>query len=155
MSQFEVVLYEPEIPQNTGNIGRTCVATNARLHLVEPLGYKIEDKYLKRSGLDYWQHLDWHQHPNYAAWLNFKKEHCAKSQSYFLSSKAKKSLWDVEIKPNDIFVFGPETRGLPKPLLDENIENAVCLPQFGPVRSINLATAVAVVLYEARRQTGA
>lgn len=148
---FHVVLYEPEIPQNTGNIGRTCVGTQCMLHLIEPLGFEITDKNLKRSGLDYWPHLSWAQYKNFA---EFKAKKIADESRYFyFSTKAEKDYFDVEFRKGDVFIFGRETKGLPSELLSQHGAQALKIPQYGPVRSLNVATAVAIVLYEGLRQT--
>jgi tRNA (cytidine/uridine-2'-O-)-methyltransferase len=146
---FNVVLIEPEIPQNTGNIGRTCVGTNSKLHLVKPYGFEITDKNLKRAGLDYWPHLQWQEYESTNAWQSTLK---ADSRVFYFSTHAQKSYFDVQFKKGDIFVFGKETQGLPKDLLRREASRAVKIPQFGPIRGLNLATAVAIVLYEAIRQ---
>ncbi len=144
---FHVVLYHPEIPQNTGNIGRTCVATGSHLHLIEPLGFEITDKHLKRSGLDYWPHLTWRRHPTLEHWQEGHP-----GRTFYFSKKAERSFFDAQFQQGDAFLFGPETKGLPDSLLSENDALALRLPLFGPVRSLNLATAVAVALYEGLRQ---
>jgi tRNA (cytidine/uridine-2'-O-)-methyltransferase len=146
---FNVVLVEPEIPQNTGNVGRTCVALNTKLHLVAPLGFKITDRNLKRAGLDYWQHLWWTQHTNFESWENQVPD---PSRVFYFSTKAKKSLYDAQFKIGDWLVFGRETKGLPPELLRRNEGQTLQIPQLGPVRSLNMATAVAIALYEAFRQ---
>lgn len=144
---FHVVLYQPEIPQNTGNIGRTCVATGSHLHLIEPLGFEISDKHLKRSGLDYWPHLSWSRHAGLKEW---RDQH--EGAVYYFSKKAERPYWEVDFQKGDALVFGPETRGLPDDFLESHDAAALKLPLYGPVRSLNLATAVAVALYEGLRQ---
>ena len=144
-----IVLVEPEIPQNTGNIGRTCVGTNCELHIVGPTGFEITDANLKRAGLDYWQHLTWYLYPSYEEW--FKKVEDPKRVFYF-TTKVKKTYYDVKYQPGDWLVFGKETKGLPPEIIFANPEQAVTIPQPGPVRSLNLATSVAIAVYEAYRQ---
>lgn len=147
---FRIVLIEPEIPQNTGNIGRTCVATNCELHLVGKMGFEINDKNLKRAGLDYWPHLAWHQHSSYEDWWSLVED---KSRVFFFTTKVKKTFYEISYQPGDWFVFGKETKGLSPELISSNPNQAVTIPQLGPVRSLNLATAVAIVAYEGVRQT--
>ncbi len=145
---FNVVLIEPEIPPNTGNIGRLCMAAGARLHLVGPLGFSLDDRSLKRAGLDYWPELDLSQ------WQCFEELQTAADDSaafYFLTTKSDKAYWEVDFNDNDYIVFGPETRGLPQSLLEENESNALTIPQKKG-RSLNLATSVGIVLYESVRQ---
>jgi tRNA (cytidine/uridine-2'-O-)-methyltransferase len=146
---FNVVLFEPEIPQNTGNIGRTCVGTQSHLHLIEPLGFAITDKNLKRSGLDYWPDLSWSQHPNMESWSHSLVN---KDRVFYFSKKANISYFDVDFQKGDSFVFGRETKGLPEEMLKQNDAQALQIPLYGPIRSLNLATAVAIVLYEGLRQ---
>lgn len=146
---LHIVLIEPEIPNNTGNIGRTCVGTESSLHLVEPLGFEISDSKLKRAGLDYWGSLRLHRHKNLDAW---KSTIADWSRVFFFSTKATKSLYEVQFLPEDVLVFGKETKGLDPSLIDANLDRTLCIPQPGPVRSLNLATAVAIANYEALRQ---
>jgi len=146
---FNILLYEPEIPPNTGNIARLCLATNCRLFLKKPLGFSIKDKDLKRAGLDYWHKVD------IAVVDSLEEVHALLpgSNFYFFSTKAKKSYLDASFKKNDVLVFGPETRGLPQNLITDN-SSALTIPMFNKqVRSLNLATSVGIVLYEAIRQT--
>lgn len=147
---FRIVLVEPEIPQNTGNIGRTCVGTGAELHLIEPFGFEITDKNLKRAGLDYWQYLKWFKYPNFEAWQNTIEN---RDRVFFFSTKATKSYFDVNYQPGDYLVFGRETKGLPPEIVEKYPEQLVKIPQYGPVRSLNVATAAAIALYEGLRQT--
>ncbi|HPI39294.1 MAG TPA: tRNA (cytidine(34)-2'-O)-methyltransferase [Pseudobdellovibrionaceae bacterium] len=149
MSNFRVVLIEPEIPQNTGNIGRTCVATNSELHLVGPLGFEIDHKQLKRAGLDYWPHLKWFQYPNVESWLA-KVDN--PDRVFYFTTKSKLNYFQFQYQPGDWFVFGKETKGLPPEMLRCNSNHSVTIPQLGPVRSLNLATSVAIALYEGVRQ---
>lgn len=146
---FNIVLIEPEIPQNTGNIGRTCVGTHSELHLVGKMGFEITDKNLKRAGLDYWQHLKWTHHQEMEDWEKTLKD---PKRVFYFTTKAKKSYFDFDYKLGDSFVFGKETKGLPAELLQRNEDRCVTIPQFGPVRSLNVATAVSIALYEAIRQ---
>jgi tRNA (cytidine/uridine-2'-O-)-methyltransferase len=146
-NRLHVVLVEPEIPQNTGNIARTCAATGAVLHLIEPLGFEISDRYLKRAGLDYWQYLDLKIYPNL-------DEFFAKNQGnfYFLSTKAKNKYCDVKFKGETYLFFGKETKGLPEELLRKNASSALRLPMRESIRSLNLANSVAISVYEVLRQ---
>ncbi len=146
---FRIVLLEPEIPQNTGNIGRTCVGTGSELHLIEPFGFEITDKNLKRAGLDYWQYLTWFKHPNFESWKKMVENW---DRVFFFSTKAQKSYYDIEYKMGDSLVFGRETKGLPAELLAQYPEKFVTIPQYGPVRSLNVATAAAIAIYEGLRQ---
>lgn len=146
---FRIVLIEPEIPQNTGNIGRTCVATNCELHLVGKMGFEINDTNLKRAGLDYWVHLKWQQHKTYEDWWSQVEN---KERVFFFTTKVKKTFYEVKYQPGDWFVFGKETKGLDPAILQAHPEQALTIPQLGPVRSLNLATAVAIVAYEGVRQ---
>jgi tRNA (cytidine/uridine-2'-O-)-methyltransferase len=146
---FHVALIEPEIPQNTGNIGRTCVGTRADLHLVGKLGFNITDKNLKRAGLDYWQYLQWTHHAEFSDWERQVKD---PTRVFYFSTKAKKTYFDVEFQPGDWLVFGKETKGLDEDLLRRNPEQVLKIPILGPIRSLNVATAVTVVLYEGLRQ---
>lgn len=148
---FSVVLHEPEIPQNTGNIGRTCVATNSSLHLIEPFGFKINDSNLKRAGLDYWVHLDWHRHQNFEEWLKIVQN---PDRIFLFSTKATQLYTDVTYQPGDCLLFGKETKGLPPEILQKFPQQLVKIPHMGPVRSLNLATAVAIASYELIRQLG-
>lgn len=140
-------MVEPEIPQNTGNVARTCAATGARLHLVGPMGFKIDDKKLKRAGLDYWQYLDITYYENTEEF--FKKN---SGEFYFFTTKARRVYSDVSYPDNCYLFFGKETRGLPEELLLENRERCVRLPMIGDARSLNLSNTVAVAVYEALRQ---
>ena len=146
---FHIALIEPEIPQNTGNIGRTCVGTRADLHLVGKMGFEINDTQLKRAGLDYWQHLPWKHHKTMEEWNSQIK---SPERVFYFSSHAEKSYYDVDFQPGDWLVFGKETKGLDKDLLANNKATALKIPLLGPIRGLNLATAVAIVLYEAVRQ---
>ena len=147
---MHIVLYNPEIPQNTGNIARTCAATHSTLHLIKPLGFSVEDKYLKRAGLDYWNLLEFYIYEDFEALLQKYPEH----QMYFLSTKGEKKYSDVAYKPNDFLVFGCETKGLPESLLKRVYEDTIRIPMVEEARSLNLSNGVAIVLYEALRQNG-
>lgn len=147
---IEVILYEPEIPPNTGSVARMCAATETRLNLIEPLGFSLNDRYLKRAGLDYWPAVDLVVWPD---WPSFE-EAWSGPRLVFASARRGSPYHRFSFKPDDGLVFGPETRGCPPELLDRYPDQIVNIPIWGPVRSINLATAVGVVLYEAFRQTG-
>ena len=146
---LNIVLHEPEIPNNTGNIGRTCVGSNSRLHLVEPLGFDVSDKQLKRSGLDYWPDLDWLIHAN---WETCRKKISDPSRVWVLTTKTARPLYQAKFEPGDWMIFGRETRGLPVEILQEYDAKALTIPIYGPIRSYNLANAVAVATFEALRQ---
>src|SRR6267143_1194721 len=145
---FNVVLVEPEIPPNTGNIGRLCLATDSTLHLVKPLGFSIDDRTLKRAGLDYWKEVD------VQLWESFAelwRSHDGKARFFFLTTKSQRAYYDVNFLPGDYLVFGRETKGLPEPLLAAHPDDLLTIPMRG-TRSLNLATAVGIVLFEAMRQ---
>lgn len=145
---IHIVLVEPEIPQNTGNIARTCAATGCELHLVEPLGYKLEDKYLKRAGLDYWPLVKVHVHKDFAEVLSLYLD----APFYYASTKAPRSYAQVQY-PEDVFlVFGKESRGLPENLLERVYDRCIRIPMVEGARSLNLSNSVAIVAYEALRQ---
>jgi tRNA (cytidine/uridine-2'-O-)-methyltransferase len=146
---LHVVLLEPEIPPNTGNIGRLCLATGSVLHLIEPLGFSLEDKFLKRAGLDYWEHV---QVRRWSDWAAFVAGQPAGARLWLLTTKSERSYWDVRFETGDYLVFGRETRGLPEALLRENPERCLTIPMAEETRSLNLATAVGIVLYEGVRQ---
>ena len=145
---FNVVLVEPEIPPNTGNIGRLCLATGSTLHLVKPLGFSIDDRTLKRAGLDYWKEVD------VRLWDSFDdlvRSRDPDSRFFFLTTKSKRAYYDVHFRPGDFLVFGRETKGLPEPMLAAHPDDLLTIPMRG-TRSLNLATAVGIVLFEAMRQ---
>ncbi len=146
---FNIVLVEPEIPQNTGNIARTCAATGASLHLVEPMGFKIDDKQLKRAGLDYWHLLDIKYYTDINDFLNKNKG----ARMFFATTKARYAYSDIEYQDGDFLVFGKETKGLDEKLLLDNPQTCIRIPMIEGARSLNLANSVAVVLYEALRQS--
>ncbi|MDD7393437.1 MAG: tRNA (cytidine(34)-2'-O)-methyltransferase [Eubacteriales bacterium] len=150
MKHLNIVLVEPEIPQNTGNISRTCACTGASLHLVRPLGFSIDDAHLKRAGLDYWKYLDVTVHDSLEAFLDFAKG----KPMRLASTKAAKNHTEKDY-PNDCFIlFGKESRGLPENLLKEHYSDCVRIPMMGDLRSLNLSNSVAIVVYEALRQGG-
>ena len=147
---MNIVLLEPEMPANTGNIGRTCVATNSRLHLIEPLGFKLNEKMLKRAGLDYWDKLDVTVYSDYQDFLD--KNPGAKI--YMATTKAHKVDTEPEYEPDCYIMFGKESAGIPEEILLDNQENCVRIPMWGDIRSLNLSNSVSIVLYEALRQNG-
>ena len=148
-ANFKIVLVEPEIPQNTGNIGRTCVGTGSELHLIKPFGFEITDKNLKRAGLDYWQYLKWYTYENFEEWLKTVPDI---NRVFFFSTKASKSYYEIRYKPGDYLVFGRETKGLSTEIIETYKDQLIKIPQYGPVRSLNVATAAAIALYEGLRQ---
>jgi len=145
---FNVVLVEPEIPPNTGNIGRLCLATGSTLHLVKPLGFSLEDRQLRRAGLDYWDEVPLQLWDSFDA---LKRAQSAGSRYFFLTTKTQCPYYSVNFQDDDFIVFGRETKGLPHKLLAANADNCITIPMHG-TRSLNLATAVAIVLFEAVRQ---
>lgn len=145
---FNIVLVEPEIPQNTGNIARTCAATGARLHLVKPMGFEIDDKKLKRAGLDYWHMLDITYYENIDDFFEKNKN----GNFYFASTKSLYRHSDVNFKGNDYILFGKETKGLDEKLLKDNKDKCIRIPMIEGARSLNLSNSVAIVIYEALRQ---
>ena len=147
---MNIVLYEPEMPANTGNIGRTCVATNTKLHLIEPLGFKLSEKHLVRAGLDYWDKLDVTVYSDYQDFL--KRNPGAKI--YMATTMGEHVYTDGPYDPDVYIMFGPESRGIPEEILIENRENCIRIPMWGDIRSLNLSNSVAIVLYEALRQNG-
>jgi len=147
---LNIVLVEPEIPQNTGNISRTCGGCAATLHLVRPLGFSVDDKHLKRAGLDYWHMVDIKYYDSFEELVEQNKE----ARFFFCTTKAPKGYNEVEYIDNDFFVFGKETRGLPEELLKANFDQCIRIPMCPDFRSLNLSNAVAIILYEAERQLG-
>ncbi len=145
---MNIVLVEPEIPQNTGNIARTCAATGSKLHLIKPLGFSLSDKYLKRAGLDYWYLMEYVVYENLDEFFEKNPE----ANCYFASKKAARCYTDVEYKEDDFLVFGRESRGLDEKLLARVYDRSIRIPMIGEARSLNLSNSVAVVLYEALRQ---
>ena len=148
MAKLNIVLYEPEIPANTGNIGRTCVATGTRLHLIEPLGFKLNEKALKRAGMDYWSQLDVERYVNYEDFLQRNPG----AKIYMATTKAKKIYSEASYEPDCYIMFGKESAGIPEEILVEHPEECVRIPMIGETRSLNLSNSVAIVLYEALRQ---
>lgn len=149
---MHVVLVEPEIPPNTGNVARLCAATRTTLHLIEPFGFKLDDAQLKRAGMDYWQHVQWHRWKN---WTEFAAQVEQGANLWFIESGGAKRYTDVPFSRNDYLVFGRETAGLPKALLEQNRDRWLRIPMFNAdARSLNLSNCVSLVLYEALRQQG-
>ena len=145
---MHIVLYQPEIPANTGNIGRTCVATGTSLHLIEPLGFRLNEKELRRAGMDYWEHLDVTRYVNYA---EFQEKHPG-AKIWMATTKAKHTYTQVKYGPDDFLMFGRESAGIPEEILVENEENCIRIPMLPAIRSLNLSNSAAIVLYEALRQ---
>lgn len=145
---MNIVLMEPEIPYNTGNIGRSCVLTNTTLHLIKPLGFSLDEKQIKRSGLDYWELID------LKVWENYEELRAAYPESnfYFATTKTTQKYSDVKYNPNDFIVFGPESRGIPAEIREANKETCITIPMIKMGRSFNLSNSAAIVLYEALRQ---
>ncbi|HVU09115.1 MAG TPA: tRNA (cytidine(34)-2'-O)-methyltransferase [Verrucomicrobiae bacterium] len=149
---MNIVLLEPEIPPNTGNVARLCAATKSVLHLIEPFGFKLDDAQLKRAGMDYWQQVTWHRWKN---WNTFAEKNPAGAKLWFIESGGQKIYSNAKFAPNDFLIFGRETAGLPKKLLEENRERWLRIPMFNTQsRSLNLSNCVALVLFEALRQQG-
>jgi len=146
--ELNIVLHQPEIPQNTGNVGRSCLAVGAKLWLVRPLGFQLDEKQLRRAGLDYWQHLDVDVADHWEA----LEASLPPTTHWYFSKKAQQIYTDVEFQPGDSLVFGSETRGLPNTLLENRPERALRIPIYNPVRSLNLASAVAAAALEVQRQ---
>lgn len=145
---MNIVLYEPEIPYNTGNIGRTCVAANAKLHLIRPLGFSLEQKEIRRAGLDYWPKLDLAVYDDYADFV--RKNPSAKI--WYATTKAHQIYTEVSYKPDDFIMFGPESRGIPEEILVDHEDTCIRIPMYEDTRSLNLCNSAAIVLYEALRQ---
>jgi len=151
MYKINIVLHEPEIPQNTGNIARTCAATGASLHIIKPMGFEIDDRKLKRAGLDYWDKLDINYYESYSDFLHKRPE--AKENIFFFSTKAPQTYVDVKEYPENVFImFGKETKGIPEDILFENKERCVRLPMRDTIRSLNLSNSVAIAVYEILRR---
>ena len=149
---MNIVLVEPEIPPNTGNVARLCAATRTTLHLIEPFGFKLDDVALKRAGMDYWQHVEWHR---WANWTAFVAQLPPNEQLWFIESAGQKLYSEVSFLPDDFLVFGRETAGLPSQLLEQNRGQWLRIPMFNAqARSLNLSNCVALVLFEALRQQG-
>ena len=149
-NSVNIVLLEPEMPANTGNIGRTCVATGTRLHLIRPLGFQLNERMLKRAGLDYWDKLDLTVYDDYE---DFLARHPGE-RIYMATTKGRKVYTDVHYDPDAWILFGRESAGIPEEILVENQENCVRIPMWGDIRSLNLSNSVAIILYEALRQNG-
>lgn len=145
---MNIVLHEPEIPQNAGNIARTCAATQSALHLIKPLGFSVEDKYLKRAGLDYWNLLDIRYYENFDDFMSKNKE----AKIFMATTKSKQVYTEVKYEENDYIMFGKESAGIPEEILLNYKDTAVRIPMYGEARSLNLSNSVAIVLYEALRQ---
>jgi len=145
---FRIVLFQPEIPANTGNIGRLCVGANAELHIIKPMRFLLSDKYLKRAGLDYWKDLTLRFHNSLDDLLLTYPE----SNIFYCTTKSENNFYKRSFKAGDLFVFGPETRGIPESILKENWDKTITIPMSDKIRSINLANSVAIVLYEGIRQ---
>ncbi len=148
MATLNIILHEPEIPGNTGNIGRTCVATGTRLHLIEPLGFRLNDKTIKRAGMDYWDQLDV---TRYDDWNDFLERNPG-AKIYFATTKGKHVYSDVKFEPDCFIMFGKESAGIPEEILVKHPEQCIRIPMIGETRSLNLSNSVAIVLYEALRQ---
>lgn len=148
MTHIHIVLHEPEIPQNTGNIARTCAATGSSLHLIKPLGFSLNDKYMKRAGLDYWDKLDVHVYENYGDFISKNPN----AEIYYLSKKANKIYSEV-VYPDEVYLmFGKETKGIPEAILKANKERCLRMPMLPGLRSLNLSNTVAIATYEVLRQ---
>ena len=148
MAKLNIVLFEPEIPQNTGNIGRTCVATDTRLHLIEPLGFSLDEKALKRAGMDYWKDLDV---TTYVNWEDFCEKN-PDAKIYMATTKGQHVYTEVNYEPDCYIMFGKESAGIPEEILVQHPDNCIRIPMLSEIRSLNLSNSVAVVLYEALRQ---
>jgi len=147
---MNIILHQPEIPQNTGNIGRTCVATGTKLHLIEPLGFRLDEKAIKRAGMDYWQHLEVYRYVNFEEFL----EKNPGAKIWMATTKAKHTYSDVTFGEDDFIMFGKESAGIPEEILVDYEDTCIRIPMLPEIRSLNLSNSVAVVLYEALRQTG-
>ena len=145
---MNIVLHEPEIPANTGNIGRTCVATGTSLHLIKPFGFDISDKAVRRAGMDYWKELDLHVYENFEEFV----EKNPGARIYMATTKARKAYTEVEYKGNDFIMFGKESAGIPEEILVKYEKTSVRIPMIGEIRSLNLSNSVSIILYEALRQ---
>ncbi len=145
---LNIVLHEPEIPANTGNIGRTCVAANTRLHLIEPLGFRLDEKSLKRAGMDYWNQLDVTTYIDYGEFLSRNPD----AKLYMATTKAQKLYTEVSYEPDAYIMFGKESAGIPEEILVQHKEECIRIPMAGDIRSLNLSNSVSIVLYEALRQ---
>lgn len=149
---MNIVLINPEIPPNTGNIARLCAVTQSTLHLIEPFGFEMNDKDLKRAGMDYWQHLQWHRWPD---WVTFERQLPAGARLWMVECKGAQRYDQVAWQKDDYIVLGRETKGIPQPLLERYHDSWIRIPMFNPTsRSLNLSNCAALVLYEALRQSG-
>lgn len=146
---MNVVLFEPEIPGNTGNIGRSCVGTDSTLHLVGRLGFSLSDKYLKRSGLDYWKHVTLKTHES---WNTFLQTIPNRNLLYFLEKDGPRSFWETQFEPNCYLIFGSESKGFSTEIIENYSDRFIRIPMTGPIRSLNLSSSVAVAMYEVLRQ---
>jgi tRNA (cytidine/uridine-2'-O-)-methyltransferase len=153
--RLHIVLHQPEIPHNTGSVGRTCVAVAAKLWLVRPLGFRIDDYYLRRAGLDYWEHLEWEVVDDWAALSARLAEQSSQHRMWFFTKTATRTYTDAAFQPGDVLVFGSESNGLPPSLLEPNRDRALRIPIREQVRSLNLSNCVGIVAYEALRQWNA
>jgi tRNA (cytidine/uridine-2'-O-)-methyltransferase len=150
--KMHIVLLEPEIPPNTGNVARLCAATRSTLHLIEPFGFKLDDSQLRRAGMDYWQHVEWHRWKN---WNSFAEGLSKNARLWFVESNGPRLYTEAKFAADDYLVFGRETAGVPRQLLEEHREHWLRIPMFNPAaRSLNLSNCVALVLFEALRQGG-
>ncbi len=149
---MNIVLLEPEMPSNTGNIGRTCVATDTALHLIEPLGFTLNEKKIKRAGLDYWNKLKLYIYSDFEDFL--EKNPKAKTRLYMATTKAEKTYSDVSYEEDDYIMFGKESAGIPEEILIRDKESCIRIPMWGDIRSLNLSNSVSIILYEAYRQLG-
>ncbi|GFI60969.1 tRNA (cytidine(34)-2'-O)-methyltransferase [Clostridiales bacterium] len=147
---MNIVLHEPEIPQNTGNISRTCAVTHSVLHLIRPLGFSVDDKYLKRSGLDYWKYLDVRYYENFDDFISKNKG----ARIFMATTKARKLYTEVEYSDDDYIMFGRESAGIPEEILLDYKNTSIRIPMYDDLRSLNLSNSVAIILYEALRQQG-
>lgn len=145
---MHIILHQPEIPANTGNIGRTCVATGTSLHLIEPLGFRLNEKEIKRAGMDYWEHLNVQRYINFN---EFKESH-PNVKIWMATTKAKHAYTDVSFGPDDFIMFGKESAGIPEEILVDHADTCIRIPMLPQIRSLNLSNSVAIVLYEALRQ---
>lgn len=148
MAKLNIVLHQPEIPANTGNIGRTCVATGTRLHLIEPLGFRLNEKEIKRAGMDYWDDLEVIRYVNYEEFL----EKNPGAKIYYATTKAQHTYTEVNYEPDCYIMFGKESAGIPEEILVDNPDTCIRIPMLDSIRSLNLSNSVAIVLYEALRQ---
>ncbi|MCD7739670.1 MAG: tRNA (uridine(34)/cytosine(34)/5-carboxymethylaminomethyluridine(34)-2'-O)-methyltransferase TrmL [Lachnospiraceae bacterium] len=147
---MHIILHQPEIPQNTGNIGRTCVAAGTSLHLIEPLGFRLDEKQLKRAGMDYWEQLEVHRYMNFQEFIEKHPD----AKIWYATTKAHQSYTEVKFEPDDYIMFGKESAGIPEEILVEHEESCIRIPMLPQIRSLNLSNSVAIVLYEALRQQG-